>query len=103
MSPIRWSEEDGQIRVGLPNDLDLSMAQPLLDSLRAAAKSAFPVIVQAGAVERVSTACVQVLIAAGRDTTEHGGIFAILNPSEALTEACEDLGLASWLKQWSQV
>lgn len=103
MSSIRWSEEDGQVRLGLPNDLDLSMAQPLLDSLRAAIKSASPVVVQAESVERVSTACVQALIAAARDTADHGGSFAILAPSDALTEACEDLGLASWLKQWSQV
>lgn len=102
MTLIKWSEENGQVRLGLPGDLDLPMAQPLADSLRAAAAAAPCVLVQADAVERVSTACVQALVVAARDLAEHGGVFAVLSPSEALTEACEDLGLASWLKQWSQ-
>ena len=33
---------------------------------------------------------------------EHGGTFIIQQPSEALAEACDDLGLSQWLKQWSQ-
>ncbi len=103
MSLIKWTEEDdGRIRLGLPSDLDLPMAQPLLDSLRAAFKASADVTVQADAVERISAACIQALVVAARDAAERGAAFAILRPSDVLSEACEDLGLAAWLKQWSR-
>ncbi|WP_042695076.1 STAS domain-containing protein [Azospirillum sp. B506] len=101
MSLIKWTEEDdGRVRLGLPSDLDLPMAQPLLDSLRAAFKASVDVTVQADTVERISAACIQALVVASRDAAEQGIFFAILRPSEILAEACEDLGLAGWLKQW---
>lgn len=103
MSLIKWTEgDDGRIRLGLPSDLDLPMAQPLLDSLRAAFKASADVTVQADAVERLSAACIQALVVAGRDAAEQGISFAILRPSETLAEACGDLGLGGWLKQWSR-
>lgn len=103
MSLIKWTEEDGRVRLDLPGDLDLPMAQPLLDSLRAGLAASADVTVQAGVVERVSAACVQALVVASRDAAERSAGFAVATPSEILCEACEDLGLASWLKQWSRV
>ncbi|MBF5096424.1 STAS domain-containing protein [Azospirillum sp. INR13] len=103
MSLIKWTEEDGgRIRLGLPSDLDLPMAQPLLDSLRAAFKASADVTVQADAVERISAACIQALVVAARDAADRGAAFVLAAPSEVLSEACEDLGLAAWLKQWSR-
>lgn len=108
MTLIKWSEEDGQVSLGLPSDLDLAMAQPLVDSLRhglgtaGGAAGAGTVVVQADAVERVSTACVQALLAASRQAADKGQTFIIAQPSEVLAEACDDLGLSAWLKQWSQ-
>ncbi len=102
MTLIKWSEEGGRVRLGLPSDLDLPMAQPLLDSLRAGFASSTGVTVQADAVERISAACVQVLVAAARDAADRGAAFAVAAPSEVLTDACEDLGLGAWLKQWSR-
>jgi anti-anti-sigma regulatory factor len=99
---IKWSEEAGQVRLGLPSDLDLAMAQPLVDSLRHGFGTSENVLVQADAVERVSTACVQALLAASRHAADAGQTFIIAQPSEVLAEACDDLGLSAWLKQWSQ-
>lgn len=106
MSPIRWSDEGdqvegGQVRLGLPGDLDLPMAQPLIASLRHAAAHSGSILIDAGGVERVSTACIQALLAASRHAAEHGVRFGIVRPSEVLAEACDDLGLGAWLKQWS--
>lgn len=101
MTLIKWSEDGGRVRLGLPSDLDLPMAQPLLDSLRAGFAASPDVTVQADAVERVSAACVQALVVAARDASSRGAAFAVADPSEALADACEDLGLAAWLKQWS--
>ncbi|WP_431858371.1 STAS domain-containing protein [Azospirillum sp.] len=102
MTLIKWSEEAGQVRLGLPSDLDLAMAQPLTDSLRHGLGTSNDVLVHADAVERVSTACVQALLAASRHAGQSGQSFIIAKPSEALAEACDDLGLSAWLKQWSQ-
>ena len=103
MTLIKWSEDAGQARLGLPSDLDLAMAQPLVDSLRhGLGTTTGTVVVQADAVERVSTACVQALLAASRHAADKGQTFIIAQPSEVLAEACDDLGLTAWLKQWSQ-
>ncbi|WP_029008613.1 STAS domain-containing protein [Azospirillum halopraeferens] len=101
MSLIGWSEEDGRVCLGLPGDLDLPMAQPLADSLRAAFARDGAVVVRAGAVERLSTACVQALMVASRHAGEQGRVFVVEHPSEVMAETCGDLGLADWLKQWS--
>lgn len=102
MTLIKWSEEAGEVRLGLPSDLDLAMAQPLVDSLRHGLGTSEKVLVQADGVERVSTACVQALLAASRHAEGAGQTFVIATPSEVLAEACDDLGLTAWLKQWSQ-
>ena len=63
-------------------------------------KASVDLTIQADAVERISVACIQALVVAARDAAEQGNSFAILRPSEVLADACEDLGLAGWLKQW---
>ncbi|MBP2300148.1 STAS domain-containing protein [Azospirillum picis] len=102
MSLIRWSELDGRVGLDLPGDLDLPMAQPLVDSLRAAFKASGDVTVRADSVERVSAACIQALVVASRDAAERGAAFALAAPSQTLLDACEDLGLAAWLNRWSR-
>lgn len=101
VSAIRWSEDTDLVRLGLPADLDLPMAQTLVDSLRHAFASARAIRIDAEAVERISTACVQALVAASNQSAENGVTFAIVQPSVVVVEACEDLGLSAWLKQWS--
>jgi chemotaxis protein CheX len=101
VTPIRWMEEADEVRIGLPADLDLPMAQMLLDSLRHAFSTPRALRIEAEGVERVSTACVQILLAATQQATERGVVLVIVRPSAALSEICDDLGLADWLKQWS--
>ena len=102
MTLIKWSEEAGRVRLTLPSDLDLPMAQPLLDSLRAAFAASADVTVLADAVERVSAACVQTLVVATQDSAARNAAFFLASPSESFTDACDDLGLQGWLTQWSQ-
>lgn len=97
---IKWNEDNGHVKLGLPSDLDLPMAQPLVDSLRHAFAVADTVDILAAGVERVSTACVQALLVASRTAAESRQVFAIVGPSEPFADACSDLGLADWLKQW---
>lgn len=101
VSLIKWSEEGGRVRLGLPSDLDLPMAPALVESLRRALAESDGVDVVCDGVERVSTACLQALLAASRQaTTGRHPLFAIVSPSEGLVEACADLGLADWLNHW---
>jgi len=99
---IKWSEENGRVKLGLPSDLDLAMAQPLVDSLRHAFAIGDTIDILAEGVERVSTACVQALLVASRTATDSRQKFAICGPSTAFVDACSDLGLSNWLKQWGR-
>lgn len=100
MALIQWNEEGGHVKLGLPTDLDLPMAQPLVDSLRHAFTVGDMIEIMAGSVERISTACIQALLVASRTAAESRQVFAIVTPSPPFVEACSDLGLADWLNQW---
>ncbi len=99
---IKWSEEEGRVKLGLPSDLDLAMAQPLVDSLRHAFAVGDTIDILTDGVERVSTACVQALVVASRTAGESRQSFTIVGPSASFASACDDLGLSDWLKQWSR-
>lgn len=102
VSLIKWSEEGDAILIGLPGDLDLGMAGPLAEALRCAAGQDKPVRVIADKVERLGAAPVQALYAASRGAALSGRKFTLVGPSETFVETCDDLGLANWLKQWSE-
>jgi chemotaxis protein CheX len=100
--PLIHSEEDaGKVTLSLPDDLDLPVAVPLVESLRAAFNEYSDIVVIAATVERASTAAVQALVAATRHAEFSGQRFAIAAPSDVLTDVCNDLGLAGWLEEWS--
>jgi anti-anti-sigma regulatory factor len=77
----------------LPQILDLIAAKPLRDSLL----SKPVVILDASEVERMSTPCAQVLLAAGQAA---GASFRIINPSAAFRSAIADLGLRQAFSGW---
>jgi chemotaxis protein CheX len=83
----------------LPAILDITKAQELrghmVDRLNGGA-----VLVDASAVDRVSTPCIQVLLAAARSVELAGTSFRIDNASAALRAALADLGLQAEFKNW---
>ena len=83
----------------LPAILDITKAQELhghmVDRLNVG-----PVVVDASAVDRVSTPCIQVLLAAARSADGAGTSFRIADASEALRAALVDLGLQAEFKNW---
>ena len=83
----------------LPQILDLTQAQVLRDSLVALISGGTPVL-DASAVERMSTPCAQVLLASGRAAAAAGTPFKILNPSAAFQTAIADLGLQAEFCNW---
>ncbi len=85
----RWDGDS----LALPPILDLMAAEPLCRTLVRRSHAADPVLLDGAAVERVSTASLQVLLAAAADARARGVAFGLHNPSGALTEALADLGL----------
>ena len=81
------------IPVHLADVLDAPAAGPLLESLLAVRGA--DAAVDAAAVTRASTPCLQVLLAAAKTWAAEGHAFRIVNPSAAFVEAYSLLGLTS--------
>jgi chemotaxis protein CheX len=71
--------------------LDPTAAGPLLQSLLSFSRG--ELAVDASAVTRTSTPCLQVLLAAANSFAADGRAFAVINPSPAFAEAVSLLGL----------
>lgn len=83
----------------LPQMLDLVQATHLRDDM-VRLIGADELELDAAAVERMSTPCVQVLLAAGRAAQASKKTFKIINASEIFRTAIADLGLQSEFGKW---
>jgi chemotaxis protein CheX len=83
----------------LPAILDLAYAKTLRETLLARLAIG-DLILEAAAVEWLSTPCAQVLLASGRAATSMGARFVINGPSDALRRALSDFGLDGEFRQW---
>ncbi len=86
----------------LPPVLDLTCAESLHDDLQACMTHGAvhgAVRVDGSAVERVGTACLQLLAAAAVTVRAQGREFNLLTPSEPLLHAVRDVGLSNLLMQ----
>ncbi len=81
----------------LPAVLDLTAAEPLHRALLDRVRTGDPLIVAGTAVERVSTAAIQVLLATAMDARSRGSSFLLRDASPILSDALIDLGVASHL------
>jgi chemotaxis protein CheX len=89
-------DDDNGVLV-LPATLDLTAAEPLHRALLDRARTGDSLVVIGAAVERVSTAVIQVLLAAAAEAHSRGNSFLLRDPSPVLTDALVDLGVASHL------
>lgn len=78
----------------LPASLDLNAAASLCEALRARLEDG-DVLIDARAVERVSTPCLQLLAAAAASARARGVAFRLNQAPPVLTEAITDLGLSA--------
>ena len=85
----------------LAPELDLAAASALRDALVASLDAGRGLELDASAVERISTACLQVLVAAARATQREGLAFRIINPSHVLAGAVADLAILDLLPSGS--
>ena len=83
----------------LPQTLDLTQAERLRGDLTGLLGSG-AVLLDAAAVERMSTPCLQVLLAAGLAAEAASHPIQIVNASDAFRTAVADLGLQSYFTKW---
>lgn len=87
----------GQEAVVLAPECTARNAEALRADLLGRLDSPSEVIVEAGAVERIDTACLQLLCAFVRDRTRHGRTTAWRGRSDVLVQAVALLGLGGTL------
>ena len=77
----------------LAAELDLQAAEPLRERLAEALDAGGELSVDGSKVERVSTACLQVLVAAAHQARRTNLAFLVVRPSTVLERAVADLAL----------
>ena len=83
----------------LDADLDLTAAAALKKQLLGAVEQGALVHVDASSVERITTPCAQVLVAAARSLSNQGGGLVVKSPSEPFVSAFSELGLNEVMQQ----
>lgn len=89
--------------VKLPRELDLLAAESLKDSLLAELDHGEGILLDAADVERVSTPCIEVLVAAHKTSVVSGQAFYISNSSQVLIDAFSALGLDEQFNSWRAI
>ena len=91
-------ETDGNHMFTLPATLDLTTCPTLKTELLAALALGEGVEIDASKVQRVTSPCFQVLVAAARDFAQAGGpAMRLSQPSDALSQAAALLALSAEL------
>lgn len=83
--------------LALPAALTLTWADTLHGELQRRLARDAVVLVDGAAVERASTPCLQLLVAAATAARGQGGRFQLANPSTVLAAAVRELGLQAAL------
>ena len=96
---VRFSRTPDAGADQLPQILDLTYAKALRDRMATLAGE-HAIILDAGAVERMSTPCAQVLLAAARAAVSARTSFRIVNASAVFRTALADLGLQPEFSKW---
>jgi chemotaxis protein CheX len=96
---IQSAPRTGEAGGLLPPVLDFTHAQPLRDAMTTLLNED-ALVLDASAVERMSTPCAQVLLATGRAAAAAGASFKILNASAVFRTALADLGLQAEFSNW---
>lgn len=90
-------QDSSETLSALPADCGIAQAEALRDRLAPLRTMEAPVRLDASAVERISTACLQLLVALFRERAEAGYSSALQTPSAPLAEAVAWLGLSASL------
>lgn len=98
--PVVVANGKKETRIAFGPVLDIRAAAHLRDGLSKALARGKPVVIDAGQVERLSTPCVQVLLAASKSAEAAGGRLTLTQASDGFVAAFSDLGLFGNLMNW---
>lgn len=101
MAEVKLTTRGKTARIALPEILDFGTAEPLKAALEKALAGGRPLKLDAEKVERLSTPCLQVMIAAELAMKAADVPFTLSNPSDAFVDTFNDLGAFGQLKQWT--
>lgn len=82
--------------------LDMSFATDLLKMLKEVVTIHKNLSLDVCDVERVSTPCIQIILAAANKVEQTGGKFSILNVSSGFERGMTELGLTEHLGKWRE-
>ncbi len=83
--------------------LDMAVAEELLNTLRESLALAKNIILNAESVDRISTPCIQIILACAGAVEKKGGRFSLAEASSAFERGMRDLGLLEYYKNWSEI
>ena len=83
----------------LPYQVDITSVAQVFSELKAQYVNS-NITFDAGAVDRITTPGVQLLISAAGTAKSRGGSISVVNPSEAFSNIMSDLGFSNQLKEW---
>lgn len=86
--------------IELPARLDVPAAEALLAELLELRGSDADLVVEAGSVGLIDTPAIQILMSAARDQAARERAFTLNDPSAAIHEAMELMGLENELATW---
>jgi chemotaxis protein CheX len=98
--PVLVANGKKDSRITLGPVLDIRAASPLRDGLQKALKRGKPIVLDAAQVDRLSTPCIQVLLAAGKSVEATASRIVLSQASDAFVAAFSDLGLFANLMSW---
>ena len=87
--------------ITMPSSMDIMAAEEIKQLLLEAINNAANIVVDAAKVERLTTPCIQLLIAFDQELKNQNTTFKITNASDAFINALEDVGLDEKYQEWS--
>ena len=99
-APPAAPDDSETATITLPPMSDAGAAPGLKEQLSPLVLKGLPVRVMAGEVERITTACMQVLIAADRALAPRQAGLVASDVSEPMRQAFGEMGLAAELDRW---
>lgn len=82
--------------------LDISAGEALKADFTSAFAKRKPVSIDASKVRKLSTPCVQILVAASIEADRMGLSFSVTDPASVFSESFQSLGLSDYLGQWGK-
>jgi len=90
----------GRLEITLSRELDLLAAEGLKNDLVRLLQQDGDLVIKGDEVERVSTPCIEILVAAAAAFNDGGRGFELQSPSPSLCDSFEAVGLADRIELW---